>query len=60
MSNNQWPGPNDRPQQGSPQQPGMRPQQAGHPQQPGVRPQHPGQPQQRGYPPAGGTRRDGR
>ena len=46
--------------QGYPQQPGMRPQQAGHPQQPGVRPQHPGQPQQRGYPPAGGTRRDGR
>ena len=46
--------------QGYPQQPGMRPQQAGHPQQPGVRPRQAGQPQQRGYPPAGGTRRDGR
>ena len=45
MSNNQWPGPNDRPQQGYPQQPafGGPQSQPGHPQpQPGYQQPQPG------------------
>jgi len=45
MSNNQWPGPNDRPQQGYPQQPafgGPQPQPGYQQPQPGYQQPQPG------------------